>query len=729
MDSSLGRQRKTLSLGEIEARAADALRQRGFDADRLKMDGTVFRFAVEGDSGADRTGWGIVYADEWANMVLGNWREGEKEVVPLYDERTPLSLEERHARDEAWKRQKEARREARRAEAEKAAGDAFVEWAGAPAAGNDFGYIKRKGIKCPAGVKILQCKRPDRPKEPPEPALIVPLCDASGTFKSYQRIFADGFKAHYPKAEAKGAFFEIAGRDSGPESPVFVCEGMATGSTTAEAWPSARVFCACDCNNIWHVLEGLKAAGRPVALIVGDNDWSTARNLYAEAEAKGKAAGKTLDDFNPGKTKASKAASAFGVPWCVVVQDGCAYPNGKPCSDANDLYMAKAMDCMASGMNEAEALAKGLETVRHALAQAMPAPKTMKFMSRDEALRLPTLTYIVKGLIPDSGVGQLYGPPACGKSFMLLALCHHVAEGWDFYGRRVKRRPVWWLCLEGAGGLSKRLKAFDMWIAEARKPPLSGEMHFSISEFDLADQTQVDALATEITAAGSKGAMVVVDTQSQASTGLDENASKDMGIMLRQARRLAQAIEGVVVLVHHTGKDESRGSRGSNTQLGNLDFLLSAEMKVKGYPVLKTAKEKDESDEQELRFALKTYEVGTDDDGDPITSCVAVQDASLSSLERFNASAGGKKKMAPATIIAWRALETVMKEQGVEDGGAVDKDLWKAEFIRRYMKGEEKSKKSEFYRQCNLLASEGAVIVDGDLVSFFRPSISKSPGE
>ncbi len=708
------------TLAEVEGRAAEALRLRGYEFQDVKADGRIHRVHAPGDGPGETSGWYVIHADEWANVTSGDWRGSEEgETDPLYDEGAPLTVEERHERDEAWRRQKEARAQARKAEADRARAKAEADIGKARDADSGHRYLEDKGIACPPGVKAMTCRNPATGAL--EEALLVPLRNARGELLSYQRIFPKGGKFHLAGAEKRGAFFEIRGLDAGPDAPAIVCEGLATGATIAEARPSARVLCACDCGNLWPVLEGLKAAGRPPALVVADNDWATAERKYAEAVDRGTAEGLSLADFNPGMVKARKAAEAFGVRWCAVVPDGCTCPDGAPASDANDLFMAKYQEGLAANVDGPTARAKALETVAFALAKALPVHRSM-FMPRSEALKLPTLTYIVKGLVPAHGVGQVYGPPACGKSFMLLSLCHHIAEGWDFCGRRVKRRPVYYMLLEGAGGLSKRLRAFNMWLKEAGRPEPSGEMHFSTAEFDLADQGQVDAVASTIVSAGHKGAVVVVDTQSQASAGLDENAAKDMGIVLRQARRLANAVEGVVLLVHHTGKDKEKGGRGSSAQHGNLDFLLSADMEGRGHPVLKTAKEKDEADDQTLRFKLKTYEVGTDEDGDPITSCAAVPEVGSASLD-FNAR---QKKMAPATRIAWQALETVLQEWGADNGGAVHKDLWRAEFCRRYMASSDNSKRIEFYRQAKLLAADGAVVVDGDLVSFFRPAVPEA---
>lgn len=48
--------------------------------------------------------------------------------------------------------------------------------------------------------------------------------------------------------------------------------------------------------------------------------------------------------------------------------------------------------------------------------------------------------YLVKGLLPNSGLAVIWGPPKCGKSFWAFDLGMHVALGRDYRGHRVQRR-------------------------------------------------------------------------------------------------------------------------------------------------------------------------------------------------------------------------------------------------------------------------------------------------
>jgi hypothetical protein len=61
-----------------------------------------------------------------------------------------------------------------------------------------------------------------------------------------------------------------------------------------------------------------------------------------------------------------------------------------------------------------------------------------------------TPSYLVKGVLPRSGLAVVWGPPKCGKSFWTFDLVMHIATGRNYRGRRVqgalrlprRKRPV-----------------------------------------------------------------------------------------------------------------------------------------------------------------------------------------------------------------------------------------------------------------------------------------------
>ena len=70
------------------------------------------------------------------------------------------------------------------------------------------------------------------------------------------------------------------------------------------------------------------------------------------------------------------------------------------------------------------------------------------------------VAYLVKDLIPTTGLVVAWGPPKCGKSFWMFDLSMHIALGWEYRGKRVQQGPVVYLALEGGRGFTHRVEAF-----------------------------------------------------------------------------------------------------------------------------------------------------------------------------------------------------------------------------------------------------------------------------
>jgi hypothetical protein len=122
-----------------------------------------------------------------------------------------------------------------------------------------------------------------------------------------------------------------------------------------------------------------------------------------------------------------------------------------------------------------------------------------------------------------------------------------------------------------------------------------------------------------------KGSVVVIDTLAQAALGLDENTSEGMGRIVSGAKRIRQATGGLVLLVHHSGKDQTKGGRGHSSLKGALDIELGV---FRDESTLERSwqitKNKDGEDSSAYSFDLRVVQVGVNTDGDPIKSCVVV---------------------------------------------------------------------------------------------------------
>lgn len=121
-------------------------------------------------------------------------------------------------------------------------------------------------------------------------------------------------------------------------------------------------------------------------------------------------------------------------------------------------------------------------------------------------------------------------------------------------------------------------------------------------------------------AAGYTGGVLVIDTLNRAAPGADENDAAAMGAIIAGLKALQTELGGLVLAVHHTGKDATKGLRGHSSLHAALDAALEV-TRTEDMREWRTAKAKDGSDDQGHPFRLEVVELGTDEDGEPITSC------------------------------------------------------------------------------------------------------------
>lgn len=250
-----------------------------------------------------------------------------------------------------------------------------------------------------------------------------------------------------------------------------------------------------------------------------------------------------------------------------------------------------------------------------------PPPKRFKLLTAAELHLLPRLQWVIHGVMPVSGCAAIFGPSGCGKSFLTLDLVAALAEGRDWFGHRVPHAlRVLCIVLEGEAGFRLRVAA---WERENGRP-FPESVRFMFEAFELASLGDTLALAAATELAGGVD-VIIIDTLNRAAPGADENTSSDMGRILEGVRDLQSLTETLVVLVHHSGKDASKGMRGHSSLYAALDAAIEVS-RTDDRRDWKVAKAKDGEDGQSHPFRLSVVDLGDDEDGEPITSCVVVSD-------------------------------------------------------------------------------------------------------
>lgn len=235
------------------------------------------------------------------------------------------------------------------------------------------------------------------------------------------------------------------------------------------------------------------------------------------------------------------------------------------------------------------------------------------------------LSWLTKGVIPSHAIGSVYGASGTFKSFIVLDGCLHLAHDRQWLGRRTRGGGVAYVAAEGGTGLLARITA---WHKHHQLDPRAARFRACITPLTLdkaADLKRLsDALDAELDHLGSI-ALIVLDTMSQTMSG-DENEARDTAAYLRAIGGwLRDRFRCAILIVHHTGKDAARGPRGSSAIRGNLDFLFEVE-RTEGAmaATLTVRKQKDGRDGDAFPFALERHVIGRDEDGDDVSSLVAV---------------------------------------------------------------------------------------------------------
>ena len=244
-------------------------------------------------------------------------------------------------------------------------------------------------------------------------------------------------------------------------------------------------------------------------------------------------------------------------------------------------------------------------------------------LSAADVMNAPPLQWLVRGVLPATGLACIYGASTSGKSFLALDMSAAIAAGAAWFDCRVKAAPVVYVALEGEAGFSQRVQAWRLHHEQDLPPAL----RFIMQGFDLRDAGDVADIAAAVNASGCAGGVLVIDTLNRAASGADENTSRDMGELIDACKRLQAELSGLVVLVlvHHSGKDASKGLRGHSSLYAALDAAIE-DTRNGDRREWAIDKAKDGSDGERHAFALKVVEIGKDEDGEPVTSCAVVPD-------------------------------------------------------------------------------------------------------
>lgn len=262
--------------------------------------------------------------------------------------------------------------------------------------------------------------------------------------------------------------------------------------------------------------------------------------------------------------------------------------------------------------------------------------------------------YLIKNVIPRHGLCVAWGPPKCGKSFWIFDLTMHVALGWEYGGRRVEQGPVCYVACEGAEGFKARIEAFRQTHLQDYCEAIPFYLVPARTNLVSDKSGLIDAITGYL--GPLKPAAVVIDTLNRSLQG-SESSDGDMTAYIRAADEIGQTLNCAVVIVHHCGIDGSR-PRGHTALTGAVDSQIAVKRIGDGVVSATVEHLKDGPEGEEILFRLETVTVGTDDDGDAITSCI------VAPLEDSISVKATRAKVTGASLRALELLHTALADAG-----------------------------------------------------------------
>lgn len=277
-------------------------------------------------------------------------------------------------------------------------------------------------------------------------------------------------------------------------------------------------------------------------------------------------------------------------------------------------------------------------------------------ISVPQLLERPRASWLIRNVLPRDGVAMIYGESGSGKSFFVLDMVAAVARGIEWRGHKVEApRPVVYVCAEGEADFRDRVQAYC---------EFNGLGDFPIGVVpdapNLLLREDVKDLISAIRAFGPT-AVIVVDTLAQTTPGANENSGEDMGRALAHCKALHRATGALVLLVHHSGKDTSRGARGWS----GLRAAVDAEIEVERFGsgnfddarCARVSKLKGGRDGAEFGFRLNLVAIGEHADGEVINSCVVAYETPQPRAQRSESPRGEWQRVVLRVATTLTALD------------------------------------------------------------------------
>lgn len=438
----------------------------------------------------------------------------------------------------------------------------------------------------------------------PPGTLVAPLQDSAGQITGAQLIDPQGCKRMLTGSQLKGSYVALRHDEALQPERIIVTEGVATGLAVA-TFTTGSVFVALSATNLRAVALVLrhKYPDTPI-VIAGDQDCEPSQPL------------------NPGRHHAQNAALA--------VHGFVTLPPTEYKADWDD-YRRQVGNVQAKADFEA-----GLYSPPDPDGPDKLAKETADTCNSRFHTTLPIRCgsegydarqdYIIKGLLPCNALASIYGPSGSYKSFLAIDWACRVASGLSWATRKVAQGAVIYVVGEGGIGVARRIRAWEQACYQGQR--LTSLFRIDCPVFPASPESLkevLEAIAHIQRRCAQPIRLIVLDTLARCFGGSDENAARDMGAFIQGCDILKARTGAAVLIIHHSGKDQDKGARGSSAFRAALDVEFHVRREHDRHAlVLSCTKMKDAQEPPRQAYDLRPVALYDDEDGEPVSSLVVV---------------------------------------------------------------------------------------------------------
>lgn len=295
--------------------------------------------------------------------------------------------------------------------------------------------------------------------------------------------------------------------------------------------------------------------------------------------------------------------------------------------------------------------------------------------------------WLVKNLIAEAEIAMVAGASQSGKSFLTIDLAMAISRGESWFDHKTAHGGIIYQAGEDPTGIRrKRIPAYRKHFNVSMSDDipfvlLTGPLNLwnadaSVDNFIEECRHWASKMSTPLKA-------IFIDTFAKAATGSDENSVKEIGAVLARAERIRDVLGASIILVDHMNSHGDK-VRGVTSKTANVDSILVCRMATlpgEKRGEVSAALDEDnrkiremtndmkyggkikngEAMRQPLRFVLRAVEIGRDEDGDAITSCIV---APPSGEEAKAKDASKLKPISTKLSLAMKALRVAIEQKG-----------------------------------------------------------------